>query len=65
MCGDGVALDDLLREGGREWEPGGLRVGAPDLVGVTVACGDLVGLPVACGDLVGVSGTHDPHVEAT
>ena len=54
LGGDGVALGDLLGEGGREWEPVVLRVGAPDLVGVTVAC----------ADLVGVTGTQDPQVEA-
>ena len=54
MVGVGVALGDLVGDGGREWEAVGLRVGAPDLVA----------LPVACGDLVGVTGMHAPHVDA-
>ena len=54
LVGVGVALGDLVGDGGREWEAVGLRVGAPDLVA----------LPVACGDLVGVTGMHAPHVDA-
>ena len=48
-----VVLGDLVGVGCREREVVGLRVDAPDLVGLLVACGDFVTL----------TGMHAPHVE--